>query len=299
MDDRNQTSVLELGGYPSIEARYRAVLWEPIESTGERVVALLCIEPVEGRSDTLRAETHVVLNAERLAALLGKRRAQAAFNVLSECAAYMSSRQMKGEPLEQVQPLFHGFTVGPIHIARAFSPKQLLDAAVRTLTIFGDAGDLFFEDHVIPADVTQRTADFIRQLRRTFAAGDSERQRRFHVKLQREQNAPAVVIDYAANHVLLQITSVPGSPNQAPPAESELKSKILDLEIVRDEFGSNKVEPTLMLNVRSLEETNDAETIKVARRAHDQMLRFADWAKLNVIEVRSATQAAEELERLS
>jgi hypothetical protein len=298
VDHSEQISLASLTTPPHIVARYRPVIWEPIENTGERVVALLCVEPLEESADELPPATYGLLSIERLRALLGRHRGDAAKGVLAECAAYMTNRQMRGEPIEQVQPLFRGFTVGPVRQARAYSVDQLLDAATRTLTVFGAVVDWSNETEPDRTDTTRRTADFIRQVRRAFAAGDDERQRRFHVRLQRENDAPIVYVDYASGPVVLQVASVPATSNQAPPAEAELKGKILDLEIVRSEFGGNRIEPTLMLNVRSLVEPNDKESHRIASHAHDQIRRYADWAKVRVIEVTSASQAAGELERL-
>lgn len=273
-------------------------MWEPIEGTEERIVALLCIEPAEASAEEMAAGTYLVLPQDRLRIILGRARGDAAYGMLSECARYMTSRQSRGEPIEHVRPLFHGMTIGPVYQARAFSIDQLVDAAVRTLSAFGTAGELIGDGQADRPEITRRTAEFLRQIRRTFAAGDEERQRRFHVRLQREQNAPEVWVDYAAGPVVMQVASVPASANQAPPAEAELKAKILDLQIVRQEFEGNRFEPALMLNVRSLELPADDASKRIALNAHQQIRRYAEWANLRVIEVASAGAAAAELERL-
>ncbi|SDI59627.1 hypothetical protein [Variovorax sp. OV700] len=283
---------------PKILARYRGVMWEPIENTGERVFAILCVEPLGPEAEHLAPQAYVLLSAERLRSLLGRARGDSASAMLSECAAFMTDRLVRGAPIEQVQPLFHSFSLGPVQQARAYSVEQFLDATVRTLTVFGSAADLYAPDLLSPPNATRRTSEFIRQIRRTFAAGDDERQRRFHVRLQREQDAPIVFIDYAVGPVVLQVASVPSSSNQAPPAEAELKGKILDLEVVRTEFGVNRFEPTLMLNVRSLTEAPDSDGTRIAKEAHEQIRRYAEWAKVRVIEVTSAGEASSELERL-
>jgi hypothetical protein len=273
-------------------------MWEPIENTGERVAALLCVEPTEFE-ERLAPRAYSLLGVERLRGLLGRHRGEAAASGIAECAQYMTERMTRGVPIEHVEPLFHSFIAGPVQIARAYSVEQLVDAAVRTLTIFGSAAEVFLPDEEASRDgVTRRTSAFIRQLRRTFAGGDDDLQRRFHVKLQREQSAPAVYVDYANGPVVMQVASVPASPNQAPPAEAELKAKILDLEVVRREFDGNQIEPLLMLNVHSLREPLDEDVLKISTSAHDQIRRYADWAKLRVIEVSSASEAAKELEAL-
>jgi hypothetical protein len=94
----------------------------------------------------------------------------------------------------------------------------------------------------------------------------------------------------------VQVASVPGSVKQEHSARSELKSKLLDLEIVREEFGSNPIRPTLLLNIRSLESPLDDDALKVARAAHDEFRRYAEWTKVRLIEVSTAAAAAEALE---
>jgi len=229
--------------------------------------------------------------------MLGRARGDSSHRMLVECAAFMTGRQVRGEPIEQLRALFHGMELGPVHQARGYAAEQVLDAMVRTVSAFGTIEEEPEIDGVQPA-ATRRTADFLRQVRRTFAAGDEERQRRFHVRLKHDQSVPEVWIDYAAGPTIVQVATVPGSANQAPPAGAELKSKILDVEVVRRIFEGNRVEPTLMLNTRSLEEPLDEEGLRVAQVAHAQIRIYADWARLRVIEVSSATAAAKVLETL-
>lgn len=284
---------------PHIVARYRAVTWEPVASTGERIVALLCVEPAPESAAELRPGTYPVLKAERLRALFGRQRGDAAAGVMTECAQFMTSSQTAGVPIEELKPLFRGFALGPIHQARAYSVAQLLDAAVRTVSAVASADDMLLEAEVDRPEQTRRTADFLRQVRRAYAGADDDRQRCFRVRLQREQNAPEVWIDYADGPIVLQAASVPATPNQAPPAEVELKSKLLDLEVVRAAFEGNRILPKLLLNTLALEQPLNDEGLAVARKAHEQFLRYADWAKLQVIQVSTPADAVEALEALS
>lgn len=283
---------------PHIVARYRAVFWEPLPGTAERIVALLSVEPAESPVDELLPGTYAVLRPERLRAIFGRRRGEAAAGVMRECASYMTARQLAGVKLEALAPLFGGFAMGPVFQARAYSVDQLLDAAVRTVSAVASAADILADTDLSQPGQTRRTADFLKEVRRLFSDGDDLRQRRFHVRMQRERSAPEVWVDYAADYRIVQAASVPGSAKQLPPAELELKSKLLDLEVVRDEFGSNRFEPALLLNVRSLQEPVDDEGLKVARQAHEDFKRFAAWAKLRIIEVASARDAARELAAL-
>jgi hypothetical protein len=225
---------------PHIVARYRAVMWEPVQSTGERIVALLSVEPAPSCVHELPPGTYPVLKPERLRAIFGRQRGEAAAGVMSECAQFMTSSQLAGASLEQLKPLFRGFMLGSIQQARAYSVSQLLDAAVRTVSAVASAEDMMVEAEAVRPDQTRRTAEFLRQVRRGFAGGDDLRQRRFHVRLQRH-DAPEVWIDYADGPLMLQAATVPASANQAPPAEAELKSKLLDLAVVRAEFDGNSL----------------------------------------------------------
>ena len=283
---------------PHLVARYRAVFWEPLPGTGERIVALVTIEPVGEPTVELLPGTYPVIKPERLRAIFGRKRGDAAAGVLKECAEFMTMRQAHGVSLEDVSPLFAGFTVGPILSVRAYGMEQLLDAAVRTLSAFGSAEDLTVEVEAPRSNQTRRTAEFLREVRRVFADGDEQRATRFHVRLQREQTTPEVWVDYASGHRVVQAVSVPGSAKQAPPAELELKAKILDLEVVRDEFKNNRFEPILLLNIRALEDLADEASLKVANQARERIHRYADWASLPLIEVSSPDAAAKVLEDL-
>lgn len=298
MDTIERLVTQSLTAPPHLVARYRAVMWEPVAGTGERIVALLSVEPIASASEELLPATYPVLRAERLRAIFGRRRGDASVGVLRECAAYMTSRQQAGIKLEELKPLFGGFVLGQIQQARAYSVDQLLDAAVRTVSSLGSADDFLGETDASRPGQTRRTAEFLREVRRVFSDGDEQRLQRFHVRMLREDNAPEIWVDYAAGHRIVQAASIPGSAKQAPPAESELKAKLLDLEVVRDEFQQNRFEPTLLLNVRSLEEPIDDDGLKIARHAHEQFKRYAEWAKVRTIEVASAGDAADALERL-
>lgn len=284
---------------PHIVARYRAVMWEPVASTGERVVALLCVEPAAACADELRAGTYPVLKADRLRALFGRQRGDAAAGVMAECAQFMTSSQVAGVSLEGLKPLFQGFALGAIHQARAYSVSQLLDAAVRTVSAIASADDMLLEAEADRPDQTRRTADFLRQVRRAYSAGDDDRQRRFRVRLQREQNAPEVWVDYADGPILVQAASLPATPNQAPPAEAELKSKLLDLEVVRQEFNGNRMLPTLLLNTHALEEPVSEAGLTLATEVRTHFIRYAAWARLRVLEVATTAAAVQALEDLS
>lgn len=297
MDNIQRLAQQAMMAPPHIRARYRAVLWEPIPGTGERVVALLSVEPERTSEDELLAGTYPVLKADRLRAIFGRKRGDAAAGVVQECAQYMTQRQQSGVALEELKPLFGGFMLGPVYQARAYSMDQLLDAAVRTVSALGTSEEILAEGEPARPGQTRGTAEFLREVRRVFAGGDEMLQKRFHVKLQREQSGPEVWIDYASGHRIIQAASVPGSTKQAHSAEFELKAKLLDLQVLRDEFKENSFEPALLLNVRSLESPLSDEALRVAKTSHEQFRCFAEWARLDVIEVSTPSAAALVLEK--
>lgn len=287
MDDVRRLIAGSLTAPPHLKARYRPSLWEPLPGTGERIVALVSVEPEPGLHLDLEAATYPVLSQDRLRAILGRRRGDAAFGVLHECASFMSDKQSAGVTLDDLRPLFTGFTLGPILRAHAYSVEQLLNAAVRTVSAFGSADDILIEAEQPQRPQTRRTAEFLREVRRIMVDDDDGKLQRFHVRLQREQTAPDVWVDYAQGPRVVQAASVPGSVRQVHPAESELKAKLLDLEIVRREFQSNTFRPALLLNVRALEEQLPDDSLKVAREAHDLFRRYAAWAKVPTIDRKS------------
>ncbi len=298
MDSLDRILTPALLAPPHLVARFRAVMWEPVVGTGERIVALLSVEPSDSSVDEVVTGTYPVLLPERLRAIFGRKRGDAAAGVLRECAEFMSARQLAGVKLEELTPLFNSFMLGPVHQARAYSMEQLLDAAVRSVSSLGRADEILAETDMGRPGQTRRTADFLRDVRRMFA-GDEDRLRCFNVRMQREAEAPEVWIDYAAGPRVVQVASVPGSVKQEHSARSELKSKLLDLEIVREEFGSNPIQPALLLNIRSLESPLDDDALKVARAAHEEFRRYAEWTKVRLIEVSSAGAAAQALEATS
>jgi hypothetical protein len=71
------------------------------------------------------------------------------------------------------------------------------------------------------------------------------------------------------------------------------------LEVVRAEFEGNRMLPTLLLNAHAPDAPVNAESLTLARSAHEQFLRYAAWAKLRVFEVATPADAVTALESLS
>ena len=81
----------------------------------------------------------------------------------------MTQRQQAGLPIDEIQPLFRGFELGPVMVARAWSVEQLLDAAVRSVSVFGSAEEMIEEEEArqSPRHLV-RTGEFLTQLRLIF-----------------------------------------------------------------------------------------------------------------------------------
>ena len=160
---------------PPCVARYRPIFWEPVAGTGERVVALISIEPHESTEVIVSAKTYCVLSPERLVALVGRQRGNASRGVLQEVADYMSTQQAAGMPLTDLAPPFHGFTVAPPLICRGYDIDQVLNAAVRSVSAFAHADAMLEEESAAETPrSTVRTTEFIKTMKRYVAAEDPE-----------------------------------------------------------------------------------------------------------------------------
>lgn len=115
---------------PPLVARYRALFWEPLLGTGERIVAIVAIES-DGRStQAIPAGAHVVIPAERLRAMLGRQRGTASAGVLAETADFLTACQAAGQGIEGLELPFRGMTLGPVLVARGYSVDLLTPAEI-------------------------------------------------------------------------------------------------------------------------------------------------------------------------
>lgn len=274
-------------------ARYRPVLWEPIEGTGERLVAMLAVQAHESTTEAVSPATYPVLSAQRLRSLLGRQRGSSAVGILRECAGYMTNRQSAGLQLEELRPLFRGFAMGPMMVARAWSVQQLLDAAVRSVSVLGSAEEMIQEEesrqsprHMI------RTAEFLTALRRIFTGQSKDLASRFDVPLRAVPNAPEVVIDYACGPLAVQVTSLPSTAKQAENCEREAQSKMFELGVARQQMSGNRFVPTLLFNTDALAEEVGSEARKHAEAARDRLTALARFNTIDVMEASNPSLAA-------
>lgn len=279
---------------PTCIARYSPVFWEPLAGTGERIVALVALEPHESSATTLAASTYCVLPPERLRAMLGRQRGNAAQGVLREVAAFMTHRQMAGLPVADLEAPFKGFTVGPAFVARGYSIEQLLDAAVRSVSAFGKADDLIDEEESPePARHTVKTAEFLKTLKRQVAGDNAHIKARFEKVLHLSQNLPELTVDYAFEKWMVQVTSLPATPKQAVHTLRESQSKLYEIEMIRRHLQGNAVTPVLLINEDVLySQPNEL----ASRQAHSMLERLQLLAQSNGLEVLRTSSAYEAAE---
>lgn len=269
---------------PPCIARYAPIFWEPIPGTGERIVAMLAIEPHLDTVLAMTPATYVVLPSARIRAMLGVQRASRAIGILKEAASYMTWRQAAGLPLEDLSAPFHGFTTGPAYVARAYSTEQLIDAAVRSVSAFGSAEGLLEEADGMDARHTGKTAEFLRALRRGMVGDDPTLKERFEKRLIL-QDAPEVTIDYAWHKWLVQVTSLPHTARQALNTQREAQSKLLELDLARKGMDGNAVAPMLLVNQFALSAPQESEAF---HEATEMLKRLKQLAELYGAELRAA-----------
>lgn len=281
-----------VGVAPPFTARYRPLLWEPIQGTSERIVALIAVQAHENTAQAIAPATYPVISEQRLRQLLGRQRGTSAAGILRECANFMTQRQQAGLPIEEVRPLFKGFDIGPVMVARAWSVDQLLDAAVRSVSAFGSADEMIEEEEARQSPRhTIRTREFLTQLRRIFVGHDKAYATRFDVPLK-IPDVPDVVIDYADGPLAVQVTSLPVTPRQAENAEREAQAKLFQLDVARKQMAANAFRPTILFNTDALAEASGAEAKRLAERTRERLHAFAKYEGIAVLEAQNPSVAA-------
>lgn len=284
---------VQIDALPPCVARYSPVFWEPLPGTGERIVALVALEVHESSAEMLTAGTYCVVPQERLRAMLGRQRGNAAYGVLKQAAEYMTSRQQSGMQICRLEAPFHGFTVGPSFVARGYNVDQLLDSAVRSVSAFGRADDLVDdEDSREPPRHTVKTAEFLKTLKRTVAGDDDDMKARFEKVLRPNQDLPILTVDYAWRQWMVQATSLPATPKQAIHSQREAQSKLFEIDIIRRHMAENKVCPVLLVNSDVLTMSPSESAFEEAQAMLDRLKRLAHANRLELIEASSPYEAA-------
>lgn len=205
----------------------------------------------------------------------------------------MTARQRAGSPLGEVRAPFHGFQVGPISVARARTVEQLLNAAVRTVTVFGSADEMIEEDEPEAAPRhTLRTAAFLGQVKRLLVESDESMRGRFDKRLRLPGQAPEVTIDYAFERWLVQVTSLPISARQTVNVQREAQSKLLELEIACRAMDGNAVSPVLLVNEDALQFAQAGEAEQVARHMQERLSQLARSCGTLLLQAADAEQGS-------
>lgn len=279
---------------PPCMARFSPVFWEPVAGTGERIVALIALEPDERSTSVLSAGTHCVLSAERLRALLGKQRGQAALGVLQQTAEYMTLRQQAGLPVTELDTPFHGFTLGPSLHARGYSVEQLLDAAVRSVSAFGSADELIDDEE--PTEKprhTVKTSEFITVVKRYVAGDNPELKARFEKALRPTPDLPELTVDYAYQRWLLQVTSLPSTRRQSMNTLRESQSKLYEIDMIRRHMAGNEVRPVLLVNTDVLLGGAGSAALDEASSMLERLNKLAKAEGLELVESATPSEAAD------
>jgi hypothetical protein len=285
-------------GAPPFVASYSAVLWEPLPGTGEKIVALVSVQPHDAATIGITRATYRILTQQKLRSLLGRQRGNAALGLLDECAAYMTQRQIAGLELEELKPLYQNFFSSPPMVARAYSVEQLLDAAVRSVSAFGTAEEMIEEEErqQSPRHM-MRTGEFLKQLRRIFVAEGKDLVNRFDIPIHASREAPSVTIDYADGPLVVQVTSLPTTAKQSENTEREAAAKLFELDIARGLLGSNPFQPALLLNADALSDDPSPEAHRQASETRHRLIQFANFKSVEVLEAATPASAARILDQ--
>lgn len=273
---------LELGLQPRI--RYAPILWEPLEATGERFVALIAVEPVEVKAKSLfdlNPGAYITIRRSAVPLLTGAAKSSNAASMLEVTRDFLSEQLESGIGIDKLLLPFEGFYLGQSKLAQGSSMAQLLDIAVANSTILSDGANLWDESSL---DVTSSasTRYFLRNLKSHFSLNDPSRKERFDIKLELH-DGPSITLDYAYKKWMVQVTSLPNSTRQAPNVQREGESKLFHLEAIRDEFGSNPVTTRLVVNENSGIDAHAGREIKDLRDEAVSRLRY--FAKKSATEI--------------
>jgi len=281
---------------PPLVARYRALFWEPLLGTGERVVAIITIESDPRSTQPIPAGAHVVIPGERLRAMLGRQRGTSSAGVLAETAEFLTACQASGQSIDRLELPFQGMTLGPTLIARGYTVNQMLDAAVRAVSAFGVADDMLEEaDGISVARNTVKTAEFLRSLRRYVAGEDEALKARFEKRLKPRAGLPDLTVDYSFKQWMVQVTSLPVTPRQAIHALREAQSKLYELDLIRRSMDGNQVNAVLMVNEDAFATATTAQQKEQASQMLERLKKLAKSDELELVETETPEEGAKVL----
>jgi hypothetical protein len=272
------------------------VIWELNRASGERLVAILAIR--YDAPDPRAISTHVAFEPNQLRAMIGHKRATSALGILEHVSMFMRTQLDEGIDIEDLQTPFDGFFVGKPTRVRGYSERQVVDAAIRTLSAFGTRGS--FND---AAESGRRnstaTSHFLRSLRSAFVRHDNDLKARFNRRI-RWPDAPEMTIDYAHEHHLVQVTSLPQSPSHLLTLQKEAESKILELDVAASLLrqDSANASPYLLVNAAPISRPINDESQKIAVELLDRLTFIGSQKAMSVITVTSPDEGAALLDNL-
>lgn len=279
-------------------ALYRPVFWEPVAGMGERIVAMIALQPDESSSILLSPATYPVLPPDRLRAMLGKPRGSAAVGILARAAEFITLRQQAGLPLEEIEAPFAGMEPGEIRRIRGYSVEQLLDASVRMCSAFGTSEALIDDNEPLPARHTIRTAQFIDAVRRKFVSSNPELKERFEMTLPPQQGLPPLTVDYATQQWLVQFTSLPSTSKQAVHTQREAQSKLFEIDMIRKHMQGNPLKPILLLNEDAIAQPLSDQAAEIAITMRERLSQLAHANEMQILHASTPENAVEMLSNL-
>ena len=194
-----------------------------------------------------------------------------------------------GLSIEDLTPLFHGFRIGQARTARGYSADQLLDVAVRTVSIFGSADEIV-DMEVVPPRHTHVTREFLDRLKRIVVQSNPKMQECFDRTVS-AGDGTSVTIDYARGRTLVQAVSLPISSRTASNSEREVKGKLFELQFVRSSMDGNVPRMVLLMNTSILDEEITNEQRELAMIAMHRGESFAKYSNAEVVRVSSSDKA--------
>lgn len=278
---------------PPCRAKYRPVFWEPVPGTGERIVALVAIEPHSSSQAHLAAATHCVLSADRLRSLLGRQRGASSLGVLTHAAAFMTQCQNERQvPLAELEAPFFGFYPGPVMNALGYSVEQLLDIAVRSVSAFGSADDIAEEAELQqPRRHMVKTSEFLKSMKRVVAGDNSEVRSRFEKRVTLA-HLPDMTVDYAFRKWLLQVTSLPSTRAQTVHAQRESQSKLFELEQLRKSMSPSSICPVLLINDDAIVRAQTDEARSESSRMLERLVQLAGSLDVDLVKASTPEDGA-------
>lgn len=274
------------------------IYWEPYIGTNEKIVALIATKSRLDSSKAAPTKAYSVLPEKRLVAMMGKTRGSSAHAILNEAAEYLTSRLHAGLDLEDAIPQFAGFTVGKIRRSTGWNLKQVIDSAVRSVSVFGSTEDLFVDD-AEAARHTVTTKEFIKKIQKS-DFGIIARER-FNKKIRLpeiDNNAPEITIDYSYKQLIVQATSLPYSKHSEFDLRREFECKLFEITNLQKSTQA-EWNARLLINVEVLENSTLSKEKDIAKTAQDEIYYFAKNQSIEVIEVHSIDDAITKLQELS